>query len=270
MRTEEKTPYTEEKPAAEQRSEQIQSPAEDVRAEEKTPYTEEKPAAEQRSEQIQSPAEDVRTEEKTPYTEEKPAAEQRSEQIQSPAEDVRAEEKQTGNDEEPEDEVIEEDKGRVPEEAEAKQGAPVVNLASKASEETETTSPQQIQQHLTSNDRPQQQVEEATEEAAAVSEYEENTVEESVDKPVTKPAPSEPAPDGENETASYLSKIFSSIHEETYTKLRMCIVQEGESLDTIAERYDVSVNEIMRVNRIKEERLEAGQILYVPRRKSTS
>ncbi|WP_184664835.1 hypothetical protein, partial [Texcoconibacillus texcoconensis] len=93
VRTEEKTPYTEEKPAAEQRAEQIQSPAEHVRAEEKTLYTEEKTAAEQRSEQIQSPAEDVRAEEKTPYTEETPAAEQRSEQIQSPAEDVRAEEK---------------------------------------------------------------------------------------------------------------------------------------------------------------------------------
>ncbi|TES48972.1 stage VI sporulation protein D [Halalkalibacterium halodurans] len=65
------------------------------------------------------------------------------------------------------------------------------------------------------------------------------------------------------ENALYLTKMMTN-GEEEFSKLKMCIIQENESLDMIAERYDISTSHLIRFNRLTEERVEEGQILYIP------
>ncbi|WP_416151382.1 LysM peptidoglycan-binding domain-containing protein [Salipaludibacillus sp. HK11] len=74
--------------------------------------------------------------------------------------------------------------------------------------------------------------------------------------------------DEESENALYLTKMLSNKDEEGYSKLRMCIVQAGESIDQIANRYSLEVNQIKRMNRLKDEQVTEGQILYIPVRQS--
>lgn len=65
------------------------------------------------------------------------------------------------------------------------------------------------------------------------------------------------------ENALYLTKMMSK-EEERFTTWRMCIIQENESLETIANRYEVSTSQLVRLNRLQQEHVEEGQILYIP------
>ncbi|MGK0699030.1 stage VI sporulation protein D [Priestia flexa] len=66
------------------------------------------------------------------------------------------------------------------------------------------------------------------------------------------------------ENALYLTKLFSR-EEEKQATWRLCIVQSGDSLDTIAERYDTNVQSLLRVNDLEDEQeLEEGSILNIP------
>ncbi len=65
------------------------------------------------------------------------------------------------------------------------------------------------------------------------------------------------------ENALYLTKMLSK-GEERFSKWKMCIIQENESLDTIADRYEISTSQIVRMNRLQGEQVEEGQILYIP------
>ncbi|MED1561416.1 hypothetical protein AJ85_09220 [Alkalihalobacillus alcalophilus ATCC 27647 = CGMCC 1.3604] len=65
------------------------------------------------------------------------------------------------------------------------------------------------------------------------------------------------------ENALYLTKMLTK-GEERFSKWKMCIIQENESLDSIAERYDIPTSTLIRFNRLKEEQVEEGQILYIP------
>ncbi|WP_408007102.1 stage VI sporulation protein D [Pseudalkalibacillus sp. A8] len=65
------------------------------------------------------------------------------------------------------------------------------------------------------------------------------------------------------ENALYLTKMLTRDDEEL-TKMKMCIIQAGDSLDSIAGRYDVPASQLMRVNRLETEEIEEGQILYIP------
>ncbi|MDT8859503.1 stage VI sporulation protein D [Alkalihalobacillus sp. MEB130] len=71
------------------------------------------------------------------------------------------------------------------------------------------------------------------------------------------------APTPREENALYLTKMLSK-GEERFSKWRMCIIQENESLDTIADRYEISTSQIIRMNRLQGEQVEEGQILYIP------
>ena len=51
---------------------------------------------------------------------------------------------------------------------------------------------------------------------------------------------------------------------ERFSKLRMCILQKDETVDVIAERYDLSVEAILRANQSDSSQLLPGQILYIP------
>ncbi|MBC6974659.1 stage VI sporulation protein D [Bacillus sp. Xin] len=67
-----------------------------------------------------------------------------------------------------------------------------------------------------------------------------------------------------DENALYLTKLFSKEPEEEFTKLRMYFVQEGDTIESVAERYETSVQHLHRVNKTDEVYLTAGQIIYIP------
>ena len=45
----------------------------------------------------------------------------------------------------------------------------------------------------------------------------------------------------------------------------MCIIQNGDTLDILSERYEVSVSQIQRVNGIElNQDVYEGQVVYIP------
>ncbi len=66
------------------------------------------------------------------------------------------------------------------------------------------------------------------------------------------------------ENALYLTKMLSSEGEEDFSKLRLRIVQNGETLGTIAATYDISTTQLIRLNGLDDEIVKEGQILYIP------
>jgi stage VI sporulation protein D len=50
-----------------------------------------------------------------------------------------------------------------------------------------------------------------------------------------------------------------------FRRLRMCIVQKEESIDTIAERYQLNPREIILYNRLGDGQISEGQIIYIPK-----
>ncbi|WP_064092521.1 stage VI sporulation protein D [Rossellomorea aquimaris] len=67
-----------------------------------------------------------------------------------------------------------------------------------------------------------------------------------------------------NEAIS-LTDFFARKEEERAAKLRVCIVQEGETLDAIADKYDLTIPQILRVNHLEANQdVYGGQVLYIP------
>lgn len=53
--------------------------------------------------------------------------------------------------------------------------------------------------------------------------------------------------------------------DEDVTRLKVCIVQSGDTVDNIAERYDVTVQSILKVNDMEmNQDVYTGQVLYIP------
>jgi stage VI sporulation protein D len=68
-----------------------------------------------------------------------------------------------------------------------------------------------------------------------------------------------------DENALYLTKMLSGDdNNDQFSRLRMCIAQQGETLQAIAERYNVSVSQLQRVNRLDTDDIGEGQIVYIP------
>ncbi|PEP62698.1 stage VI sporulation protein D [Bacillus pseudomycoides] len=67
-----------------------------------------------------------------------------------------------------------------------------------------------------------------------------------------------------DENALYLTKLFTKEPEEEFTKLRMYFVQEGDTIESVADRYETSVQHLHRVNQTDDVYLTAGQIIYIP------
>ncbi|WIG41107.1 stage VI sporulation protein D [Bacillus toyonensis] len=67
-----------------------------------------------------------------------------------------------------------------------------------------------------------------------------------------------------DENALYLTQLFTKEPEEEFTKLRMYFVQEGDTIESVAERYDTSVQNLYRVNQTEDIYLTTGQIIYIP------
>lgn len=63
--------------------------------------------------------------------------------------------------------------------------------------------------------------------------------------------------------ALYLTNFMES-SSERFTKLKICILQKNETLEEVAERYQLSVDHILRANQAVRNQVAAGQLLYIP------
>lgn len=59
--------------------------------------------------------------------------------------------------------------------------------------------------------------------------------------------------------------LHTNREQQEFKKLRMCIVQREETLETIAKRYNLNPREIALYNRLGEGELSEGQIVYIPK-----
>jgi stage VI sporulation protein D len=71
----------------------------------------------------------------------------------------------------------------------------------------------------------------------------------------------------ESKTTSFLTQLMSGRDDgaHDYTKLKMCIIQRNESLEEVAQRYEIKSRDIMRFNRLDTEQVSEGQIIYIPK-----
>ena len=68
-----------------------------------------------------------------------------------------------------------------------------------------------------------------------------------------------------NKQSLTLSEFFARKEEETHTKLTVVIVQNGDSLNSLSERYEVPVAQLQKVNQIElNQDISEGQVLYIP------
>ncbi|MCA0969914.1 stage VI sporulation protein D [Halobacillus litoralis] len=70
------------------------------------------------------------------------------------------------------------------------------------------------------------------------------------------------APSGMDGIKQIFKHLFPN-REESYTQMKMYIAQDQETFQSIAEKYDVSVKQLERVNG-NEEDVSPGQIVYIP------
>ncbi|MCQ6278279.1 stage VI sporulation protein D [Bacillus sp. EB600] len=64
-----------------------------------------------------------------------------------------------------------------------------------------------------------------------------------------------------------LTEFFARKEEvgDDQAKLKVCIVQKGDTLDRLAERYDVTMQNLLRVNQLElNQDVHEGQVLYIP------
>jgi stage VI sporulation protein D len=68
-----------------------------------------------------------------------------------------------------------------------------------------------------------------------------------------------------NKKSMSISEFLSRKEGEEHAKLKVCIVQNGESIGTLADRYDISVQQLLKVNHLEPNQdVYEGQVLYVP------
>ncbi|MFC3040028.1 stage VI sporulation protein D [Virgibacillus xinjiangensis] len=73
------------------------------------------------------------------------------------------------------------------------------------------------------------------------------------------------ASEEEVEDASYLSDVFRKSEEEEYTRLRLCIVQNNDTIESIAERYEISALQLIKQNGLDDDYdISEGQLLHIP------
>ncbi|ARF67431.1 hypothetical protein B7C51_05745 [Paenibacillus larvae subsp. pulvifaciens] len=59
--------------------------------------------------------------------------------------------------------------------------------------------------------------------------------------------------------------FVNSESEQPFRKVKMCIVQKEETLEDIAKKYDINLRELQLHNRLSDQEVSAGQILYIPK-----
>ncbi|GAF64102.1 hypothetical protein BTS2_0994 [Bacillus sp. TS-2] len=123
---------------------------------------------------------------------------------------------------------------------------------------------EQRKQPSANSKQPEEQVNSKVERVEQKKELElMRTVSEEIEEETEEETVEHHTPQRKSENALYLTKMLTK-GEENFSRWKMCIIQENESLDSIAERYEISTTQLVRFNRLKEEKVEEGQILYIP------
>lgn len=67
------------------------------------------------------------------------------------------------------------------------------------------------------------------------------------------------------EDVRYLADMFREEEDDNqYAQMRLCIVQNKDTIETIAKRYEITPTQILKQNRLEDEELLEGQLLYIP------
>jgi stage VI sporulation protein D len=86
--------------------------------------------------------------------------------------------------------------------------------------------------------------------------------------PAANPAPAVNAASAETEGKDRLQwkKLFlsASSDEPQFRKVRMCIARKEDTIETIADRYKKNPRELMLYNRLNDQYLHEGQVVYIP------
>ena len=62
-----------------------------------------------------------------------------------------------------------------------------------------------------------------------------------------------------------LSSLFTGEgKEESYTKMKLYLAQNGDTIETVAKKYNLQTQQLNRVNNLNDEFLSEGQIIYIP------
>ncbi|RYL93868.1 LysM peptidoglycan-binding domain-containing protein [Sporolactobacillus sp. THM7-4] len=139
-----------------------------------------------------------------------------------------------------------------------------------ADDEIEKSEPQvalsKANQHSSENERPERSEEAIMPVIPGANPAEENSIEE---KPAENKAEAQPeekvASKADEANSLYLTQVLAGDDADQRTKVKLCIVQSGESLESISERYKVPVTSLLRRNQLTSGSIEAGQILYIPK-----
>jgi len=68
-----------------------------------------------------------------------------------------------------------------------------------------------------------------------------------------------------SEDVNYLSAMFRGEDEQEHTKLRLCIVQDKDTIESIADRYEITALQLIKQNDLDDEfEIRTGQLLYIP------
>ncbi|MDR6884939.1 LysM peptidoglycan-binding domain-containing protein [Bacillus sp. 3255] len=59
--------------------------------------------------------------------------------------------------------------------------------------------------------------------------------------------------------------LQSSENSQEFRKLKMCIVQKEDTLESIAKRYQINPRELQLLNRLSDQEISIGQVIYLPR-----
>ena len=94
--------------------------------------------------------------------------------------------------------------------------------------------------------------------------------EETKQPPASEEGKEEFAYSSRDENALYLTRLFGRNQEEQFTTLRMYFVQTGDTVESIAERYDTNLQHLARINQLDDLYVSQGQVLYVPVSKTKS
>ena len=66
----------------------------------------------------------------------------------------------------------------------------------------------------------------------------------------------------------YLTKLFAKEGEEEFSRLKIYIVQQGDSLENICQRYNITVQQLGRINNISyDQEVKEGDLIYIPAEK---
>ncbi|MDP4084537.1 MAG: stage VI sporulation protein D [Bacillota bacterium] len=70
----------------------------------------------------------------------------------------------------------------------------------------------------------------------------------------------------EKKKSMSLTEFFArKVTEEEQARLKVCLVQKGDTLDRLAERYDVSVSNLLKENHLEmNQDIHEGEVLYIP------